>query len=281
MKKILIPLIIIPLIIVILSLSKDQGDTNDKPQIATSFNVLRFITEEIAGDDFEVISIIPSGVEPHNYEPLPKDQALINDSSIVFYIGLGFDNWIYDLVDPNIPSFDLSKDMPQIDPEDPHYWLSYTHAGYMAEKIAQELKKIFPEAETNIEENLTVFKEKLQQERKDALDRIRTMPRNAIITEHDAYRYFASDLGLRVVGNIEAQAEGEITPEHISSLLSSIEGYSIRTIYKEHGSNSDLINILEKEHGLNISYLDSEGILSSSYFDMMKFNVDNIVEGLN
>lgn len=49
----------------------DDGDT--KPVITVTIEPLRYFTEAIAGDRFDVVSMVPKGSSPETYDPTPPN----------------------------------------------------------------------------------------------------------------------------------------------------------------------------------------------------------------
>ena len=49
--------------------NKSEGD---KPVITVTIEPLRYFTEAIAGDNFNVISMVPKGSSPETYDPTPQ-----------------------------------------------------------------------------------------------------------------------------------------------------------------------------------------------------------------
>ena len=50
--------------------NKSEGD---KPVITVTIEPLRYFTEAIAGDNFNVISMVPKGSSPETYDPMPMN----------------------------------------------------------------------------------------------------------------------------------------------------------------------------------------------------------------
>ena len=64
-----------------------------KRQIVVSIPPLAGIVEEIVGEDFEVITLLPSGSSPESYSPTTRQIASISTAEHLFYTGvLNFEN---------------------------------------------------------------------------------------------------------------------------------------------------------------------------------------------
>ncbi|MBO1914699.1 zinc ABC transporter substrate-binding protein, partial [Microvirga sp. 3-52] len=57
----------------------------------TSFTIIADMARQIGGDYVEVYNLVPSGTDPHEYEPLPNDIKAATDADILFYNGLNLE----------------------------------------------------------------------------------------------------------------------------------------------------------------------------------------------
>ncbi|MFT6829416.1 MAG: zinc transport system substrate-binding protein [Candidatus Paceibacteria bacterium] len=69
----------------------NQEKQNNK--VATTIFPLYDMTKQIAGDEFEVVLILPSGSSPHTFDPQPSLLKELQGSQAIFAIGHGLDNW--------------------------------------------------------------------------------------------------------------------------------------------------------------------------------------------
>ena len=74
-----------------------KTEENEKLKVVTSFTIIADMAREIGGDLVEVYNLVPSGTDPHEYEPLPNDIKAATDADILFYNGLnleGGEKWL-------------------------------------------------------------------------------------------------------------------------------------------------------------------------------------------
>ena len=77
-----IPLLLIIVLLVSCNMGKSgKSQDNEKPVIAVTIEPQRYFTEAIAGDKFDVISIVPKGSSPETYDPTPQQLVSLGDSS--------------------------------------------------------------------------------------------------------------------------------------------------------------------------------------------------------
>src|ERR1044072_1764414 len=106
---------------------------NEKLEIVASFYPLYEIAKEIGGNNTLVKSVIPFGVEPHDWEIAPQQIAQISKADIIIFNGIGFDSWLGKEEQlRNSLLVDISKDLQLVNMDeqhlgnvkpDPHIWL--------------------------------------------------------------------------------------------------------------------------------------------------------------
>ena len=64
------------LTLILLSACSSPSQKNDKPLLTVTLEPLRYFTEAIAGDHYQVVSMVPKGSSPESYDPTP--QQLVN-----------------------------------------------------------------------------------------------------------------------------------------------------------------------------------------------------------
>lgn len=74
-----------------------EGDTG-KISVVTSTRVWAEITELLAGEWVEVVSIVPNGQDPHSYQASARDQISISEADLVIANGGGYDDFMDQLV---------------------------------------------------------------------------------------------------------------------------------------------------------------------------------------
>ncbi|MCX4358045.1 MAG: zinc ABC transporter substrate-binding protein [Rikenellaceae bacterium] len=151
----------------------DNITKHDKPTIAVSIEPLRYFVERIAGDDFDVVSIIPEGASAESYEPTPQNMRDAITSDLFFCIGL-LDNERNMIeaaeADTTARVIELYKSCLLMAPDgryltegvdysdslrgvDPHVWISPANGFRMSEKIAEELCRLNPDKATQYRKN--------------------------------------------------------------------------------------------------------------------------------
>jgi len=79
--------------------SGDESNSSDKQKVAATIYPLYDMTREIAGDEFDVILMLPAGASPHTFDPQPSLLKDLEGAESVFSIGNGLDNWAGNLTE--------------------------------------------------------------------------------------------------------------------------------------------------------------------------------------
>ena len=68
-------------------------------RVVTTTSIVADWVKNIGGDHVEVFSLVPTGADPHGYQPGAQDVARVADSDLVLTIGLGLEeSWLDDLI---------------------------------------------------------------------------------------------------------------------------------------------------------------------------------------
>ena len=169
-----------------------KQDTTEKIKVVASFDAMKEITQAIGGNKVDVTTIIPEGIEPHDYELKTSDVQKLQEAKLFVYNGLGMEAWADKAIQTasadNLMSVALAEHVQPIeltDPEeieehgayDPHAWLGLTSAKEEASAVKDALIKISPEDKEYFEKNYMAFADEIDKMQeasavKDALIKI-------------------------------------------------------------------------------------------------------------
>src|ERR671915_1182452 len=155
--------------------SQDPSPQHKVKAVASFYPILEFV-KKIGGDRVEVSSLIPPGIEPHDFDPTVQQVQNAETADMLVYNGVGLEGpWIkkinakfavdssqgsQGLVLPRITGAELTAD-------DPHIWLDPILAKEQVKKIREGLIKVDPRNTVYYNENAKEFMSEL-----DSLDGI-------------------------------------------------------------------------------------------------------------
>ena len=277
-----------------------------KLQVVTTNSIIYDMTKNIAGDLVDLHSIVPVGQDPHEYEPLPEDVQKVQKADLIFYNGINLENggnaWFTKMVknakkEANKDYFAVSDGVKVIylegqneaGKEDPHAWLNIENGIIYAKNIAKQLIAKDPKNKEAYEKNLKAYVEKLEALDKDAKARIAKIPeeKRLIVTSEGCFKYFskAYDIPSAYIWEINTEEEG--TPEQITKLVRQLRDSKVPSLFVESSVDDRPMKTVSQETGKPIHstiFTDSiaeEGKDGDSYYSMMKWNLDKIIEGLS
>ena len=69
-------------------------------QVVTTTSFIADWAQNVGGDRVEVFSLVPTGADPHGFQPGARDVAKIADADIVFSVGLSLEgSWLKELLE--------------------------------------------------------------------------------------------------------------------------------------------------------------------------------------
>src|ERR687897_1373268 len=192
--------------------TQDGSNFTEPLNIVASFYPIFEFVKQVGGDRVAVTSLIPVGIEPHDFEPTIQQIQNAESADVVFFNGLGFESsWLNRINNDNLvdtsSGANISKTGNAIDP---HIWLDPILVKNQVKNIENTLIKLDPENREYYQNNAINFTNAL-----DSLDSfirsiLQTCDKKDFIAFHDAFSYFANRYGLKQHSVQGASPEGEV-----------------------------------------------------------------------
>lgn len=78
----------------------EEEEEAEKVQVVTTTNFIADWVNNVGGDRVEVFSLVPTGADPHGFQPGARDVARIADADLVFSVGLSLEGgWLHELLE--------------------------------------------------------------------------------------------------------------------------------------------------------------------------------------
>lgn len=256
--------------------------------VAATIYPLYDIAREVAGQYAEVRLIVPPGASPHFFETTPRRLRELQNVKLVFAVGHGLDNWATEITGTAavaqlfVVDRGIALRRMQDGTVDPHYWLHYGNARRIAENMANALSAADDVHASEYRAQAVAYGERLAEQEAHMRQRLAPVRGVPFLTFHDAWFYFAQDLGLSPAGTFESAAQGEPTPRHLAALQERIVTERIRVIFIEPQMSSSSLKSFAHDNGIGIAELDPLGGTEGrgTYLQMMEFNVEAMVRAL-
>ena len=283
-----------------------NSNTSEKLKVVATNSIIADITKNIAGDKIDLHSIVPVGQDPHEYEPLPDDVKKTSQADLIFYNGINLETggnaWFTKLVqnakkEENKDYYAVSDGVEVIylegqnekGKEDPHAWLNLENGMIYAKNIAKQLSAKDPKNKDFYEANLKNYLEKLEALDKEDKQKFNNIPKEKkmIVTSEGCFKYFSKAYNVPSAYIWEINTEEEGTPDQIKALVEKLRKTKVPSLFVESSVDERPMQTVSKDTNIPIFekiFTDSiaePGQNGDSYYNMMKWNLDKIAEGLS
>lgn len=264
----------------------------DRLQVVASFYPLREFTRQVGGDRMEVTSLVPPGVEPHDWEPSPADMAQVQRARLFIYNGAGLEPWVAKLLreiaGKGLVAVKVTEGLPlKGTPPDPHVWLDPVLVQSQVEAIRAGLARADPAHAATYEANARAFTAKLAALHGEFEQGLAKCARRQIITSHAAFGYLAARYGLALISIAGLAPEAEPNPAELARLVQLVRRHGIRYVFFETLVSPRLAEALAREVGARTLVLNPiEGLTKEEagtgrdYLALMRENLRSLREGL-
>jgi zinc transport system substrate-binding protein len=216
---------------------------------AVSIAPQKYFVEKIGGAHVTVTVLVPPGVEPHVYEPKPKEVLALSRARIYFAIGAPFESaWIprFSSVNPKLLIIHTEEKVQRIplaqeeshesvrgetseSGMDIHIWLSPPLVKIQAQAIFDGLVKIDPSHSEDYRENYNRFKAEIDSLDTDLKKLFSGLQQEKFMVFHPAWAYFAQAYGIREIP-IEIAGK-EPKPSELMKLIKLAREQKISVIF--------------------------------------------------
>ena len=268
--------------------------------VATTTQVQDFV-RVVGGNDVRLTALLKPNVDPHDYEPAAVDTLAVATADVIISSGAGLDSWLEPLITSAEPSAKVTVASDGVElfvgtgseagRPDPHVWHDPRNAKIMVENITRALSAADPRHRSDYARRSATYVAQL-----DALDReisgqIATLTDKYLVTNYDAFGYYARRYGLSVVGTIipSFDTSAELSASDLSALVATITSYGVKAVFSESSLPAKTASAIAEEAGVRVVageaslYGDTLGPVGSdgaTYLEMMRHNTRTIVKNL-
>ncbi len=306
-KIISIIILVIILVIFIYALIKPKKTTTRSADnikiVCTSFVGYDFVKAITNGSkNVEIIYLLDSGVDAHNFEPTASQIVSIQQSDLFVYNGGEMENWTEQV----IPTLDLSytklvklmdtvelyreESIDGVEEEeheelawDEHIWTSPKNAIKILENLELELEKIDNEEKTIYRQNANNYKKQIEKLDEEIWKIVSNAKRQRLVFgDRMPIRYFLEEFGLKASGAFNGcSTETEPSTKTLTYLINLIKEENIPVVLYIENGNSKVSNIIAKETGAKAmqmqtlhSISNEDYINGETYVTLMNRNLD-------
>jgi zinc/manganese transport system substrate-binding protein len=269
----------------------------DKPVAVATFSILADLTQRVAGDHAEVLTLVGPNGDAHVFEPGAKQSAELAEADLLIANGLGFEPWLQRLQDASGFKGKIVLASDRVTPLaagegheglDPHAFQDLANAEVYVANIAKGLSAVAPDAATDFKANADKLIAEIA-----ALDRqlkadFGAIPedKRRVLTSHDAFRYFGHAYGIEFVSVQGLSTEAEPTADDLVRVVRQARDGHLSAIFLENMSDPRLAEAVAQESGVRMGGALYADALSDpdgpapDYLSLVRYNAEQLLAAM-
>ena len=278
----------------------------ERLRILATTSIVADVVAAIGGSRAEVTALVPPGVDPHAFEPTPQDVRAVADAQVIFENGLGLEAFLGDLVKSAGAGVPVVSASSSIEPLaagshaaegetaghtewDPHVWLDPQNVILWTEVIEASLSALDPQGAADYARAAEAYRLELQALDTEIEAELAAIPEHQrwLVTDHEAFAYFAERYGFEVVGTVipAPSTAAEPTARDLAALEDAIRSTGVRAVFVSSVVNPALAQQVAEDTGIRLVTLYVGSLSGSSgpaptYLELMRLNARLIAEAL-
>ena len=272
----------------------------DGVRVLATTSILGDVVGHLGGEGIDLEILIPAGVDPHDFAPSAQQVAAISSADLIVANGLGLEEGLQDvLAQAQSEGISLIEVGEGVDPLhateaesegafDPHFWQDPLRMKVAVDVIARAL------TDAGLAENtlrVGEYQAEIDATHSEIVGTLEPIPagRRLLVTDHDAFAYFADRYGFEVIGTIVPGGStlAEPSSAEIAELVGAIIANDVPAIFVENITSSGLAEVLAEETGTSIEIvllvsdaLGEPGSPTGTYLGMLEYNAAAIAGAL-
>ncbi len=282
--------------------SDDSSSDRGSVDVVATTTQLGDITRAVGGERADVTQILKPSSDPHDYEPRPSDVEATAGAKVVFVSGDGLDAWMSKVVDQaggdpvvvdlgaRAPTKRAGESSgPEASKYDPHWWHDPRNVEAVVPVIRDALVRANPAAKATYDRNAAAYLARLRTLDRGIVACFADVPasQRKLVTDHDAFGYFANRYGVTVVGAVipSQTTQAQSSAADVSTLSALIKREGVKAVFPESSINPKLAQAIARQSGASSSEtlygdtLGPKGSPGATYLSMERANADAMLRG--
>ncbi len=321
MKRVLLSIVSLFVLVVAgispMAVAAQSSTPTSGPQlnIVATHSILGDLVRNVGGNDIKLTVLVGPDGDTHTYEPKPQDSIALLKADVVFESDLGFETWLdplYNASQSKATRVSVTRgvtplgfagegkaanEQPLATPiangaePDPHFWQNVQNSIIAVGNIRDALVAADPAHAADYTANAAAYLSQLKDLDAYIVAQTATLPtdRRKLVTNHDAFGYFAYRYGFTLEGSAFASFTTEAedpSARQIAALVEDIKSTGVPAIFPENIENASQLQQIANEAGVKLApdlYSDAlgkPGTPGDTYIKMMTYNIDTIVAAL-
>jgi zinc transport system substrate-binding protein len=267
---------------------------------------------KIGGDRVSAVNMVPSGVEPHDWEPDAADMTGLERADVFIYNGAGMEHWAEDILESlqnkELIVVEASSGVPLMEGHDdhgdegeeedgdhdddgefdPHVWLNPRYAKAEMQNIRDAFKRADPEGAGHYDANYDKYAAQLDALDGEFAEALSAFSGRDIIVAHQAFGYLCAAYGLNQVAIEGLAPDSEPDPARMAEIIEFAADRDIKVIFFEELVSPKVAETIAEAIGAKTDVLDPlEGPGDGGpdgggdYFAIMRSNLGALLGALD
>jgi zinc/manganese transport system substrate-binding protein len=272
-----------------------ETDT-DRPTIVVTTTILGDVVENLVGDELDVVTIMPVGADPHDFQASARQVAQIGEAEVLIVSGAGFEEGLLDVIEAaegdGVVVFEAISAVDTIefgegghdhddrgeddrgedehhddaddhghDGADPHFWTDPARTALAAEAIAEFLIANVDGVDAGaLRASAEAYIAELEALDTEIVEKLAPIgeERRVLVTNHDSFGYFADRYGFEVAGTVipSGSTADGASARQLAELVEVIQREGVPAIFAETTVSDELARTLAAEVGDEVAVVD-------------------------
>jgi zinc transport system substrate-binding protein len=234
-------------------------------RVVTSFYPLyvatRNVTRDVPGVELSNLAGPRTGCL-HDYQMTPQDLTRLSRADVFIVNGAGMEAFLDKVVRqlPRLKIVDASRGIALLKNADgtanPHVFVSPTLHARQVRAIAEGLSGADPAHAEGFRKNGAAYAERLDALAQKMRKELAGARGRAIVTFHEAFPYFAQELGLTVAAVIEREPGSEPSARDLAQTIRVVREAKVTALFAEPQYSAKAASAIARETGATVRTLD-------------------------
>lgn len=272
------------------------------------------VVRQVGGDAIQLDVLLPSGGDPHSFEPTPQDILKLAGADVLVINGAGLETFLERLIasaNSQAKVIDASQGIALLaSPEahehdheheqegedhsehpagDPHVWMDPNNVLIWVDNIERSLSEMDAANAATYHANAQNYRQELQQLDEWIRQQVAQIPpaNRKLVTDHLVFTYFAEEYGFTQVGAVIPgySTLAEPSAQELAALEDAIRELGMKAVFVGNTVNPALAQRVAQDTGVRLVFiytgsLSQPGGEAATYLDYLRYNVRAIVEAL-
>ncbi len=284
-----------------------------KMNVVATTGVLGDVLTNVGGQAIQLTTLMGPGQDLHSFQPTPQDIGAVEKADVVFVNGFHLEEGLESTIDAAAakghPVVSISAGIPPRQPPaqgasaeksqgsanvhaggDPHVWFDPVLVKIWVRNAEISLKALDPANAATYSANAAVYLKQLDDLDAFIREQVSKVPpeKRKLVTDHDAFGYFADRYGFTVVGAVipGISTTAEPSAGDLAELVGKIRAEGVPAIFVGMTANPKMADLVARETGaqvirLSTGELGAKGSGTDTYLGMMKANTQALVDALS